>query len=263
MTDTKSSVLPYRVDGADLAGYLSARARGRDNTQVQAALNLSSKSLDGIVSAAIVLGFMDDNSGALSERGHQFALASSEQVRRQLILEAMLTFEPYELLFESIAQRADRVTTLDWIETWWNTHGYGSSGSNRSEAAPAFGRLTDFAGLGSYIQGRRGHASRIEWVSGAPLTAFSDPSRTKEPQRTQASSAVLADSSNQPRTNDAGHLSSSADGEPNMIVLNLPLGPGRIVEIRIPAQVSLVEKKRLLQLLEVLITPVASDRDGE
>lgn len=254
MNDTRSSVLPYRVDAADLARYLGARARGRDNNQVQAALNLSAKGLEGILSAATTLGFLDAASGALSDRGRQFALASSDDVRRKLVEEGMLSFEPYELLFEALLQRDDRVTTLDWIETWWNTHGYGSSASNRTEGASAFGRLSEFAGLGSYIQGRRGHASRIEWTDGALARLSSDGNDPSQPQD-EPPPATSAEDSQAGRSVQPSSPARSSDVQPDAISLNLPLGPGRVVEIRLPAQISAAEKDRLLQLLEVLIAP--------
>ena len=257
MSDSKSAVLPYRVDGPDLTRFLVARARGRDNTQVQAALDLSPKAFEGTLSAATALGFLDTTSGTLSELGRQFALAASDDARRALVIKGFLSFEPYELLLEAIRQRSESITTLDWIETWWNTHGYGSSGSNRTEGSSAFGRLAAFAGMGAYIQGRRGHPSRIEWFDGALEAAGSEQVQDTPPSPT---GATPRDQSG-PTSSATSIAPSSMQVGADTISLNLPLGAGRVVEIRLPSRMNATEKDRLLQLLAVLI-PANADADN-
>lgn len=170
----------------------------------------------------------------------------------------MLSFEPYELLLEAVVQRGDRVTTLDWVETWWNTHGCGSSRSNRTEGSSSFGRLADFAGLGAYIQGRRGHPSRVEWAHDTLASATTDRTKRREIEQAEPPSIAPPGDSSEGQGNK---LSPSgprlADAPLDSISLNLPLGPGRIVEIRLPACISAAEKDRLIQLLEFLIAPAA------
>lgn len=258
MSEYAEATLPYRVEASDLVRFLVARARGRDPSQIKATLDLSQKSFEGTIAAASALNFLDAGSGDLTDLGRRFALASSDDARREFVLEGMLAYGPYELLLEAVFERREPITTLGWIETWWNTQGQGSSASNRSEASSTFARLAAYAGLGNYVQGRRGHPSRIEWA---------DSARTRVSQRSShAEPHVKPDSEPShnvppppgPATRDAR---TTPIGE--IISLNLPLGPGRVVEIRAPAHVTATEKARIKKLIDILIPSDTNEQTSE
>jgi hypothetical protein len=244
-----STTLPYRTDADDIARFLDALARGRQLDQIQT-LNYSKKAFEGTVTAAQELGLVLGDGSELSPLGRRFALAD-ERERKAIMLEALRGHEPYGLLLEALASRDEAVTATDWIEAWWSTHGFGSSGSNRSEGSTAFARLLEYVELGSYYQGRRGHPSRVEWRPGALKTLA----------RSTAASAARVDGPEAPAVPELRPAPPQVDVQPrerevageDEAELRLPLNGGRRAYIRLPATVTAKEKTRILTLLELMI----------
>lgn len=260
METGKGSLLPYRTDPDDLARWIEARARGRSTDQIRA-LGFSAKAFEGTVATADALGFLHSQSGELTEAGRRFALSSSEE-RVRLIREAVLAYEPYALLLEAVLLGdAPAVTDTAWIETWWASHGYGSSESNRSEAGTVFSRLIEEAGFGSYIQGRRGHPSRIEWRpgSGELLRKQHQPgARTPGEAGSEHPplSAMAAES-------DTAVVAATdevrpGDQSPAVCTIELRFEHDRVAHLSVPSVLTRAEKTRLLSLLDLLIS-VAPD----
>jgi hypothetical protein len=276
MNGNKGVVLPYRTTGEEMTRFLEARARGRDLSQIQA-LDFSTGAFQGTLVAATALGFLDPDTRELTQVGRDYVLASLRE-RAGLVRGAMGRFEPYGLLLEAVFDRgAPNETPLDWVVNWWGTQGYGNSETNRDEGSSAFARLVEFTGLGSFVPGRRGHPTRIRWAQGAP----GDPKR-----RTRASSAQVVPQRNQDdeappaapvlehqREPEALPAPTSAPGsararpapavsateaEPNSSLV-LSLGPGRTVQLTVPPRITTAEKKRLLALIELIITPAPGD----
>lgn len=252
-------MLPYRVDPEDLYALVEGRARGRSLEQLSSLF--SRKTYDGLMRAAEVLGFLDPDSGELSDRGHDLALADPER-RQDLLKECLLDFEPYDLLIEAALKRDEARTTLDWIETWWGSQGFGSSESNRSEASSTFGRLVEAAGLGVYVQGRRGHPSRIEWAEDAKgrIRETQEQSSTYEREHLKRTPGRTRDVPERP-----GELIPRVVPTSEMIDLNLPLGDGRVVWLRAPTKVTKAEKDRIENLLDhlLVVDPQAGEEPEE
>jgi hypothetical protein len=221
-------VLPYRTGPAELIRWVEERARGRAGAGRRA--ELGAKSVEGTAATATALSLVAPD-GVLTEAGRRLALAD-ERERRTLLRGAMLEFPPYRELLAEISRRGERETTSDWVERWWATRGMGNSGSNRREGAATLGRLADWVGLGRYIPGRRGHPTRIEWAepptSGggetpAPASAPAPRTRTEEAERSATNR------------------------------LEIPLDKGGVARFEVPLRLSAAEKRRLLQLLDLLI----------
>ncbi len=242
MADHKEQVLPYRTSGDDLSRLLDARARGRTLEQIQT-LNFSRKALEGTVTAAAALGFLDVESSELTSVGKEYALANNED-RHRLLIAAMLRFEPFELLLEATVREGAEVTDVRWIETWWNAHGYGSSQTNRAEASSAFARLAEFVGLGAYIQGRRGKDTRIEWHDDAKVALQNI--RPPAPETLSGDSAPYPPPNAVEKTKPLG-----LSAEVSRLVLHL--GQGRVAELTLPPRLSLEQKKRLLDIIELTV----------
>ena len=284
MESDESAVLPYRTDAELLARWLEARARGRAPAQIRS-LDFGAKAYEGTLAGAQALGFVHAGRTELTEAGQAYALAPPE-TRPELLRAALVAYEPYGLLLEALAARGGvESTETAWIETWWATHGYGASATNRAEGAVAFARFADFVGLGSYVQGRRGHPSRIEWAStkaraAASATAWGDlwstlpppsaalpaqpprpraerpdevrPSRPPVEPAPPPATGTLPVASEHPGAAEASRAASAH----NSAVVDL--GGGRIATLRVPAVVSEAEKARLMELLQVLLaTPGA------
>jgi hypothetical protein len=220
------SVLPYRTGPEELIRWVEARARGRAGSGSRQE-ERGAKSLEGTAATAAALSLAAPD-GTLTETGRRFALADGAG-RRALLREVMLGYAPYRELLAEIDRRGDRETTADWIETWWATHGVGNSGSNRREGAATLGRLAEWAGLGRYIPGRRGHPTRIEWAG--PVAEESPPE-------------------NHPAAAPPRAVSPAS---PEMNRLAVDLANGATARLELPRTLSSSEKRRLLQLLDLLI----------
>lgn len=254
--------LPYRTDGEDLERFIEALARGRSLEQVQT-LNFSQKGFEGTVTAAECLGFALRDDGGLTQLGQKFALAP-EAERRMILLAAMADFEPYSLLLEAIQDRGEGSTETEWIETWWSTHGFGSSSSNRAEGSSTFARFLEYAGAGAYVRGRRGHASRIEWngdsapsLPGRDAEGPQSEGSAKDSDQSEQRAAGVANSRGNPPTRQ--READSQGVAAGQVELSLPLGPGRTVYLRLPPQLSPKERDRVLALLDHLIVATETE----
>lgn len=265
MVDLEGGVLPYRVSPDELGRWINARARGRSPAQLRE-LGLSTKTLEGLQAAASALGWVDEERGDLTPEGERFALAT-ETERREALRAAVLRFPPYRRLLAAVGARPQRSSTdTQWIETWWATHGYGSSPSNRAEGAAALGRLVEWAGWGRFVPGRRGHPTRIEWSP----AALREVERRVEPAegREQAPESDLRSDPLLPapqprRPPEVGERPSRASAVPQRAGVareeternrvTVPLEGGQVARLEVPQRLSAGEKRRLLSLLDLLI----------
>ena len=273
MQPDKGVVLPYRATGEELTRLLEARARGRDLAQIQA-LDFSTGAFQGTLVAGTALGFLDPDTRELTDLGREYVLAGAGE-RPGIVHRAMEGFEPYGLLLEALFDKGSpNETPLDWVVNWWGTQGYGNSETNRAEGSSAFARLVEFTRLGSFVPGRRGHPTRIRWAErttrapqrppSARAAAVSPPLPTvvdmpppardtrTEPAALPPSSAPSTTPSRSPTPEAAGEV------EPNSSLV-LSLGPGRTVQLTVPPRITTAEKKRLLALIELIITPAPGD----
>ena len=225
----------------------------------------STSIFQGTASAAAELGLFNAEIVELTEQGKKFAMGG-EDTRKRSLLEAILNYEPYELLLEAAfgdgvqEEEGKRHTTIEWIEMWWGTNGYGSSQTNRSEGSSAFGNLLGYTGLGTYKQGRRGHPSRIEWLEDSEdrirevrrelIGGFKEEVDKPEEQE---------ESENEPIEKKKGRTESTVRPENNVLTMNL--GNDRVAELSLPPQLSSQEKERLLSLMELMIA--TENDDGE
>lgn len=163
------SRLPFRTSGEDLKQVLEASARGRSPDQIESIFG-GGRTFNATAFTAAELGFIDDpDTINLTDQGRRFARGDKDE-QAEILLKALLSYDAYDLLLESmLGQGTPETTPTEKFETWWGTASeeYGSSQTNLSEGSTAFANLLEFAGLGKYIQGRKGHPSRVEWNSDA------------------------------------------------------------------------------------------------
>lgn len=269
-----TSVLPYRTDAVALAEWLTARARGRSSGQLRSAVG-SPKGVEGTAAAAAALGFTDAAEGVLTPIGERYALADARE-RQDLLRDVLYRYAPYQEVMAALGDRGGPAETeVRWIEAWWATRGYGSSESNRREGAAAFGRLADHAGLGEYVAGRRGRPTRIRWKEAAfdrrqspavqprgrarvvhadtpdlfsaappPPAAPSGPPR--RPARDEPATAA--------RAADPEKAPGRPRGDSQVNRITVPLTGDFAARIEVPLRLPAAEKRRLLDLLELLIS---------
>jgi hypothetical protein len=244
--ETEPTVLPYRSDALSLSRWLEARARGHAPGQLRTAAR-STKGAEGTAAAAAALGLADAGTGELTELGRRFALAGVEE-RRELTGAAIRRYAPYARLLDAVAARGDAVTEVGWMETWWAAHGYGNSASNRQEGAAVLGRLAEFAGLGRYVPGRRGHPTRVAWAEGALDQPAPETAAAPAPREVLAEAAGEGTGGPDMRPEARG----GAGEDLNRVVI--PLGDDRMARFELPARLPAEEKRRLMALLDLLIT---------
>lgn len=269
MTDMKGSVLPYRSTGEDLVRMINEISKGRDSSQLQALF--PSRTYHGTISTADELGLYDEENETLTELGKKLALSGRED-RREILLGAMLDYEPYELLLTAnFGHGYEEETPLDWIEKWWSSNGYGSSQTNRSEASTTFAKLVEYVGLGTYTIGRRGHASRIEWSADAQTriddleSAFAqrqdlavDAETAAEPELSSSKSSAeqKAESSTIERKTPIATVEGNSH-------YRLSFKGGRVAELSLPPKLTKSEKDQLLGLIQLMVREEAEPKDEE
>lgn len=290
---TLASVLPYRTDAPALAAWLEARARGRTAEQLRVAME-STKGAEGTAAAAAALGFVEGDQARLTALGERFALAEEGERRALLegSMHAYAPFAAvFEALK---TRGGVQETEVRWIEALWATRGFGSSASNRREGAAAFGRLIDYVGLGEYVPGRRGRPTRIRWSrmedglrtpagastaaggarlgvtapQGAPdlFTLSAPPPDEAEvvPPRDPEPSPHPPPPQPPPTGDPAGegeppgrrHDPAGAHRRPEVATnrITVPLAGEAVARVEVPLRLPRAEKRRLLDLLELLIT---------
>jgi hypothetical protein len=256
------SVLPYRTDADEMRRFIAARVRGRTPEQIRS-LGFSAKSYEGTASSAEAMGLLEDKNGAASALGRRLALAEPHHLA-EVVCDVVLGYPPYSLLVESVLMGGGPVPTpLEWIEMWWATHGFGTSESNRAEAAPVFARLVETAGFGTFVQGRKGHPSRVEWSAGAAALLMH---RAVAVGDRRAGVVEDAESEVQPRREGTIHSSPAGktpdpDDEPPRVapdrraanLLQWEIAPGRSLRLSLPPRLSAAEKRHILRVLQVLL----------
>jgi hypothetical protein len=229
---------------------------------------------EGTAAAAGALGFVDATHGGLTSLGERYALAEAGE-RRPLLREALLRYAPYREMLRALAERgAAGETEVRWVEAWWATRGYGSSESNRREGAAAFGRLADHAGLGEYVPGRRGRPTRIRWAPGALPTnpdaaaprararrpsdptpdLFSAGPEADPPARSGRDAPLDAARPSIPPPSEPARPAPRSRTERPVNRITVPLADDATARIEVPVRLPRAEKRRLLDLLELLIT---------
>lgn len=233
-----TGVLPYRTDAELLLRWLEARARDPRARAVRG------RGAEGAAATAAALGLTDRETGALSAAGERLVLASAGE-RPGLLAAAMEGYEPYRALMAAArAHSPGGSTEVGWMESWWGTNGYGGSRSNREEATATLGRLVEYAGLGRYIPGRRGHPTRIEWSEPRPIRAPPPAA----PPLAPSPPVPAAVSSSAPRRAPA-----PASDAVEYNHLTVPLSTGATARLQLPVRLPAAEKERLLSLLRLLI----------
>jgi hypothetical protein len=264
-------ILPYRADPAELRRFLVALARGRGAAELRER-EFSPKSYEGVATSAEVLGLSEGKEGPCTKLGQRFARAQGEE-QRAVARDVIRNYPPYDGALCELADGAVETTLVD-LERWWADHGFGSSDSNRSEAASIFARFVAAAGVGRYVQGRKGKVSRIVWTGVQPgpetpvarSTRNGDLPRAREPagQLGNASGARLGKAADPPLRGEVQAIPREGLDRAGAEVprrtegsgqnrLEWDLGPGRRVLLELPAGLSPGEKERLLRLMELLL----------
>ena len=263
MSNHKGTTLPYRTTPEETQRLIEAINRRRSIEQIQA-LFPSQTAFQSAFQAAQALGFVDTATSSLLHLGKDYLLQVDK--RTEILLNAMCQYEPYGLLLEAIFVRESPTETpINWIINWWSSRDYGVSANNRDEAAVTFGRFIEAVGLGTFMLGRRGKPTRIQWGAEAAkqikeiinrsehadVVSTSSEANTSTPvsvEEAQFSSRGEPLQSPQP---SMGYMTTVASQD--YASMSIPLSGQKIAEVRLPAKLTTKDKKRLLQIMELLI----------
>lgn len=263
MTDYKGDTLAYRTDGELLDQFIEAFARHRDLDRVQQTFS-SPAAFQGTVQAAQHLGLVDPQLIELSSTGNKYLLDSKH--RSEILLDAIIRFEPYGLLLEAaLSNGFGPEIPMSWISKWWGVYGYGASSNNREEAATTLAKLLQAAGLGTFMIGRRGRPSRIEWTTDAaarirafiqqPIDANLNNDASSRDDSGVTKDLLQDELSIDPRMPIASHEESNTEHDRQGVEYNnltVTLGKG-IAQVRLPARVTQKDKERFIKLMDLLI----------
>lgn len=160
--------LPYKTDDQDVLRLIEAIKRKPDNEKAikeiydKSNFETSRKALE-------ILGILNDRL-SFSGNGRELAIGKDDNQREKLFLRILLNYPPYGHFLESLSHSGNLSTTdTESIKDYWWKHEYGSSISNREDGVVTFGKLLQLAGIGTFVTGRRGQPSRIEWNANAKL----------------------------------------------------------------------------------------------
>lgn len=260
MNHTKGTTIPYRTDAENLNVLINAVGRDRDMGHIQGLFQVSG-TFQGSVSAAQELGFLDPESSKLLLDGNDYLLASDSQ-KAELLLKAIMQYEPYQLLLEAVFSRnAPKETTMEWMSKWWSTQGYGASQNNREEGATTLAKFLEYANMGRFMIGRRGRPTRIEWSSNANKMIHdlilgedtrsydSDSTGDEYPEGRLVENSQQLGSQKSTLPFGVGDDNNSEEYSN----LSIPLGRGKVAQFRLPTKITNKDKDRLLKIMELLI----------
>ncbi|MEX2541788.1 MAG: hypothetical protein WD314_08260 [Trueperaceae bacterium] len=275
MTDNGAVTLPYRTGTEDIFKFIRILGRGKSFDQLKT-MGFTGKNFVGTVLALRELGLADSDTEKLTDEGRRLSLSDNDTVKADIIRQQMFKYSPYANLLEArLHQGEESVTKLEWFETWWAQAGIGTSPNNRSEGALTFADLLGTVGLGTFVRGRRGHASRIEWApeafaliegwlyssevgsegsdeTGPEITDKAGRPGTVGPRFIETPGVNGRENSEQKGIGTSKEPMTS-DEDSNYYVLSLPLGGGRAAYVRVPNQISQREKERLLGMLDLML----------
>lgn len=153
--------LPYGTNYENILKLLEAiKKKQGDETGIRAVY--TGAKIDATRKAMETLGLVKGFD--FEKIGKELAFETNEEKKKKIFLKVILNYQPYELFLSRLSEE-DFVneTDLEDVKNFWGKHDFGSSPNNRNEAANVFGSFIELSGLGKFIPGRKGKATRIKW----------------------------------------------------------------------------------------------------
>lgn len=152
-------------DVRNIVHYLKTKATGATISEGKATLGntlFDARKLTAYVTWDVVTRESDRLN--LTPRGRDLSRASEER-ERQIFRDILRSQTPYRIALEwMFHQHFETVSQID-VAAHWHTHNSGDVGLNENsirDQALCFFSIADAGGLGSYVVGRRGSATRFE-----------------------------------------------------------------------------------------------------
>ncbi|MBO4393526.1 MAG: hypothetical protein J5800_04200 [Spirochaetales bacterium] len=160
----KVTVLPYGTTSDNIVKLLdSVKNKEGDEKGIKAIY--SGSKIEATQSALETLGIIKDL--RLTDIGKQIVFETDEKKKQNAYLHAILSYSPYEYFITYLKQRNEMTETeLETVKNYWGRNNYGTP-NNRSEGATVCFTFFQLAGLGEYVVGRKGKATRFVWKESA------------------------------------------------------------------------------------------------
>lgn len=166
ITNPENFTLPYEVTADNIIMLFDAIKVKEGNEEGIKKIYGGAK-FDSTRKALEIVGILE-NGLNFSQSGRALAFESEEGKRKDMFLDTIMKFPPYEYLLRNISNTGfPNETDLNYIKNYWGKHNFGNSPNNRDSAATVFGYFVELAGLGELKLGRKGKSTRIIWDSNA------------------------------------------------------------------------------------------------
>lgn len=163
-----ANVLPAHTTAENLLALLDAYRRkpGKED-EAKVIFGKGTKLYNSTKAALRAFKLINENDCGFTKLGRNVAFSTDEE-KKKVLLRFMSSYFPYESLLANILQKSPVASTESTIiENFWGKFGQGSNQRNLEGASNLFGNMVEYVGLGTYVIGRRGKPTRIEWVSNA------------------------------------------------------------------------------------------------
>jgi predicted nucleotide-binding protein len=161
--------LPIKTVAEDIekvCGFLAKKPTGASVKEAKAVLD--PKHLDGRKVAAFKAWGLVEEVGdklKLTVAGRAYARGPKEE-QQKLLRQIIRSCAPYNAMVERAAHRGEESTSATDVGAHWHEHfasDAGDSDTTLNDQANCFFQLAQGAGLGSFVIGRSGHPTRLQW----------------------------------------------------------------------------------------------------
>ena len=142
------------------------KRNSKNEDSIKALFGKAKSAYDNTKSSLKTFGIIEKDSFEFTEIGRDIAF-SSEDDKKEAVIKIVKSYEPYELVLNSILASKTEVTVtdIDTIKNLWGMASIGSTERNRTEGTTLFMSIMDFIEFGNYLIGRGNKSTRIEWVA--------------------------------------------------------------------------------------------------
>lgn len=164
---SRFSSLPSGTTTENILSLINVLKKNNKNEDtVKALFSMSSSVYTKTKAALKAFGIIEDKSlDFTKDIGREIAFSGEENKKEEMI-RIVKSYEPYELVLNSIATSRTNVKTtdIDTIKNLWGKAGFGSGDRNWNDGATLFMTVIDYIEFGKYMVGRGSNPTRIEWV---------------------------------------------------------------------------------------------------
>lgn len=162
----KNNNLPAYTTVENLLNLINVlKKSNKSEDSIKALFGMGKSAYDNTKSSLKAFGIIESDSFEFTDFGRDIAYSGDDN-KKDKLTEIVKDYEPYKLVFFSIADSQDEIiiTEKEAIKNLWGKASMGSTDRNRDEGATLFMSIIDYIDFGKYIIGRGSGVTRLEWV---------------------------------------------------------------------------------------------------